>query len=88
MEVKHAASSAKDAVCRANEEHHIFEKVAAAAVAGGAILIALGNPRAGVGAMAVAGSSLMVGEAVNHSAAHSTSTYTKDYGLKEGFHLD
>ena len=88
VEVKHATSSVKDAICRANEEHRILEKVAVAAVAGGALLVALGNPRAGVGAMAVAGSSMMVGEAMKHSAAHSPSTCTRDYGLREGVHLD
>jgi len=85
---KYTASSVKDKVCRANEEHKITEKVATAAVVGGAILVALGNPRAGVGAMAVAGATVAAGEAMKHSSAHSTSTYTRDHGLSEGLHLD
>jgi len=85
---KYVASSVKDKVCRANEEHKITEKVATAAVVGGALLVALGNPRAGVGAMAVAGATVAAGEAMKHSSAHSTSTYTRDHGLSEGLHLD
>ncbi|KAL7531750.1 hypothetical protein ACHAWF_003895 [Thalassiosira exigua] len=87
-QAKIAVSSARDNVCRANEEHGIAEKVATAAVLGGAVLLALGNPRAGVGAMAVAGASLAAGEAMKQSSARSGSTYTRDYGLNEGVHLD
>ena len=75
-----AASSAKESIVRANEEYSIAEKVAAAAVVGGATLLALGNPRAGVGAMAVAGASLAAGEVVKDS--------DRDYGLRRGVHLD
>ncbi|KAL7524091.1 hypothetical protein ACHAXR_000429, partial [Thalassiosira sp. AJA248-18] len=63
-QVRYAASSAKEAAYRANEEYRIAEKVATVAVVGGATLLALGNPRAGVGVMAVAGASLAVGEAM------------------------
>jgi len=87
-QAKYAASSAKDSICRANEEYRISEKVATVAVVGAALLIALGNPRAGVGVMAMAGSSVAVGEAMKHAAAHSTSTQTRDHGLSEGLHLD
>ena len=87
-QAKYAASSAKDSLCRANEEHGISEKVAAAAVVGGAALLALGNPRAGLLAVAVAGSSVAAGEAMKHSSAHSISTASRDHGLREGLHLD
>jgi len=80
--VQSAASSAKESIVRANEEYSIAEKVAAAAVVGGATLLALGNPRAGVGAMAVAGASLAAGEVVK------AQTESRDYGLRRGVHLD
>mmetsp|Transcript_22282 Transcript_22282/g.40145 ORF Transcript_22282/g.40145 Transcript_22282/m.40145 type:complete len:458 (-) Transcript_22282:225-1598(-) len=86
--VKYAASSAKDSACRANEEYGITEKVAAAAVVGGAALLVLGSPRAGAGAIAVAGATLAAGEAMKQSSARSGSTHTRDYGLGEGVHLD
>jgi len=78
--VQSVASSAKESIVRANEEYSIAEKVAAVAVVGGATLLALGNPRAGVGAMAVAGASLAAGEVVKDS--------DRDYGLRRGVHLD
>jgi len=87
-QARYAASSAKDSFCRANEEYGILEKVATVAVIGGATLLALGNPRAGVSAMAVAGASLAAGEAMKHSSTQSGSTYTGDHGLDEGVHLD
>ena len=80
-QVQSVASSAKESIVRANEEYSIAEKVAAVAVVGGATLLALGNPRAGVGAMAVAGASLAAGEVVKASD-------TRDYGLRRGVHLD
>jgi hypothetical protein len=64
-----AASSAKDAFRRANEEHRIVEKLVAVAVVGSAALLALGNPRASLGAMAVAGAGLAAGEAMRQSAS-------------------
>ena len=79
-QVQSVASSAKESIVRANEEYSIAEKVAAVAVVGGATLLALGNPRAGVGAMAVAGASLAAGEVVKDS--------DRDYGLRRGVHLD
>jgi len=85
---KYAAASAKDSICRANKEYGITDKLATAAVVGGATLLALGNPRAGVGVIAVAGASLAAGEAMKQSSARSSSTYTRDYGLGEGLHLD
>ena len=87
-QVKYAASSAGDSICRANEEYRITEKVVTAAVVGGATLLALGNPRAAVGVIAVAGATLAAGEAMKHSSEQSTSTYTRDYGLGQGVHLD
>jgi len=89
-QVKYAASSAKDSICRANKEYRITDKLATAAVVGGATLLVLGNPRAGVGIIAVAGATLAAGEAMKHSSAQSSSTYTRDYGLGrgEGLHLD
>mmetsp|Transcript_31730 Transcript_31730/g.60591 ORF Transcript_31730/g.60591 Transcript_31730/m.60591 type:complete len:459 (-) Transcript_31730:509-1885(-) len=86
--VKYAASSAKDSVCRANEEYGITEKVADAAVVGGATLLLLGSPRAGAGVIAVAGATLAAGEVMKQSSARSGSTHTRDYGLGEGVHLD
>lgn len=64
-----AASSAKDAFRRANEEHRIVEKLVAVAVVGSAALLALGNPRASLGAMAVAGAGLAAGEAMRQTAS-------------------
>jgi len=81
-QVQSVASSAKESIVRANEEYSIAEKVAAVAVVGGATLLALGNPRAGVGAMAVAGASLAAGEVVK------AQTESRDYGLRRGVHLD
>lgn len=86
--VRFAALSAKDSFCRANEEYRITEKLATVAVVGGATLLALGNPRAGVGAMAVAGATLAAGEAMKNSSAQSSSPYTRDHGLNEGVHID
>lgn len=87
-EARYAAASARDAVCRAEEERGIAAKAAAAAVAGGVALLALGKVRAGLGAVAVAGSCVVAGEAMRQAAARSTSTRTTDYGLREGVHLD
>jgi len=86
--VKFAALSAKDSFCRANEEYRITEKLATVAVVGGATLLALGNPRAGVGVIAVAGATLAAGEAMKNSSSQSSSTYTRDHGLNEGVHID
>lgn len=92
-QVKYAASNAKDSMIRANQEYGITEKVATAAVIGGATLLVLGNPRAGVGAMALAGASLAAGEAMKNSSPRTggSSRYAKearDFGLREGVHLD
>ena len=83
VHVRTAASSAKDSLVRANEEYGVMEKVAAVAVVGGATLLALGNPRAGVASMAIAGASIAAGEAMK-----SQQQQTRDYGLREGVHLD
>ena len=83
VHVRTAASSAKESLVRANEEYGVMEKVAAVAVMGGATLLALGNPRAGVGAMAVAGASIAAGEVMK-----SQQEQTRDYGLRRGVHLD
>lgn len=85
--VCHAASSAKESISRANTEYKLSEKVATAAVIGGATLLALGNPRAGATALAVAGASLAVGEVMNSEEARA-SRRREDYGLREGVHLD
>ena len=83
VHVRTAASSAKESLVRANEEYGVMEKVAAVAVVGGATLLALGNPRAGVGAMAVAGASIAAGEVMK-----SQQEQTRDYGLRRGVHHD
>ena len=86
--VCNAASSAKESISRANTEYKLSEKVATAAVIGGATLLALGNPRAGVTALAVAGASLAVGEVISSNSEEATSRRREDYGLREGVHLD
>ena len=88
-QVCHAASSAKESISRANTEYKLSEKVATAAVIGGATLLALGNPRAGATALAVAGASLAVGEVMlPWNSEEATSRRREDYGLREGVHLD
>ena len=86
--VSHAASSIKESICRANAEHKLSEKVATVAVIGGATLLALGNPRAGVTALAVAGASLAVGEVVSSSDYEESDRNREEYGLPEGVHID
>ena len=87
--VRHAASSAKESICRANAEYKLSEKLATAAVIGGATLLALGNPRAGVTALALAGASLAVGEIISSSNYEESSNRNREeYGLREGVHLD
>ncbi len=86
--VCHAASSAKESISRANTEYKLSEKVATAAVIGGATLLALGNPRAGATALAVAGASLAVGEVISSNSEEATSLRREEYGLREGVHLD
>ena len=80
--VCHAASSAKESISRANSEYKLSEKVATAAVIGGATLLALGNPRAGATALAVAGASLAVGEVISSNSEEATSRRREDYGLR------
>lgn len=88
-QVRHAASSAKESISRANTEYKLSEKVATAAVIGGAALLALGNPRAGATALAVAGASLAVGEVISSNREEArASRRREDYGLREGVHLD
>jgi hypothetical protein len=90
-----------ESIRRANDEHHLAEKFAAIAVVGSATLLALGHPRASLGAVAVAGASLAVGEGMvrqqqqrddeeMHFHHHSsTSSTMRDYGLaREDLHLD
>jgi hypothetical protein len=55
LNLRRSLSKTKDNLCRLNSEYKIHEKVAAVAAVGGAILVALGNPRAGAGAVLVAG---------------------------------
>lgn len=81
--VSHAASSVRQSISRANAEYKLSEKVATVAVIGGATLLALGNPRAGVTALAVAGASLAVGEVYEESNRNR-----EEYGLPEGVHID
>ncbi|KAL3811997.1 hypothetical protein ACHAXA_009615 [Cyclostephanos tholiformis] len=69
---------------RAIEEHRILEKVVAVAVVGSAALLALGNPRASLGAMAVAGAGLAAGEAIRCSSEQSCGGKSRGHGL----HLD
>lgn len=85
--VSHAASSVRESICRANAEYKLSEKVATAAVIGGATLLVLGNPRAGVTALAVAGASLAVGE-VTASNYEESDRNREEYGLSEGVHID
>lgn len=83
--VRHAASSARESICHANAEYKLLEKVATVAVIGGATLLALGNPRAGVTALAVAGASLAVGEVIS---SNESDRNREEYGLPEGVHID
>jgi len=85
--VSQAASSARESISRANAEYKLSEKVATVAVIGGATLLALGNPRAGVTALAVAGASLAVGE-VNSTYYEESPHSREEYGLPEGVHID
>lgn len=86
--IKRTVSSTKDNICRLNAEYKIHEKVAAVAAVSGAILVAAGNPRAGAGTLLVAGGALAAGEALNAGSESGCSTFTRDYGLREGVHLD
>ncbi|KAL9185238.1 hypothetical protein ACHAXT_003015 [Thalassiosira profunda] len=88
QELGHRASAAGEQLRQANEEHRVLEKVAAAAAVGGAALLALGNPRAGAGALAVAGASLAAGEAMRQGSTRAGGAYARDYGLNEDLHLD
>mmetsp|Transcript_25257 Transcript_25257/g.37556 ORF Transcript_25257/g.37556 Transcript_25257/m.37556 type:complete len:324 (+) Transcript_25257:111-1082(+) len=85
--VSQAASSARESISRANAEYKLSEKVATVAVIGGATLLALGNPRAGVTALAVAGASLAVGEVTSTNYEESPHS-REEYGLPEGVHID
>mmetsp|Transcript_32620 Transcript_32620/g.42127 ORF Transcript_32620/g.42127 Transcript_32620/m.42127 type:complete len:322 (+) Transcript_32620:122-1087(+) len=85
--VSQAASSARESISRANAEYKLSEKVATVAVIGGATLLALGNPRAGVTALAVAGASLAVGEITSTNYEESPHS-REEYGLPEGVHID
>lgn len=86
--IKQSVSATKDKICRLNSEYKIHEKVAAVAAIGGAVLVAAGNPRAGAGSLLVAGGALAAGEAMSAGSHRGSSTFTRDYGLKEGVHLD
>uniref|UniRef100_A0A7S2LC73 Uncharacterized protein n=1 Tax=Skeletonema marinoi TaxID=267567 RepID=A0A7S2LC73_9STRA len=85
--VSQAASAARESISRANAEYKLSEKVATVAVIGGATLLALGNPRAGVTALAVAGASLAVGEITSTNYEESPHS-REEYGLPEGVHID
>ena len=86
--ISRTVSSTKDSLCRLNTEYKIHEKVAAVAAVSGAILVAAGNPRAGAGSLLVAGGAFAAGEAMSSSSDRGCSTYSRDYGLKEGVHID
>ena len=88
LSVKRSVSTTKDNLCRLNSEYKIHEKVAAVAAVGGAVLLAAGNPRAGAGTLLVAGGALAAGEAMSASSERGCSTFTRDFGLREGVHLD
>ncbi|KAL7478942.1 hypothetical protein ACHAW6_004696 [Cyclotella cf. meneghiniana] len=88
LHVQRSLSTTKDNLCRINSEYRIHEKVAAVAAIGGAILVASGNPRAGAGSLLVAGGALAAGEAMSANSERGCSTFTRDYGLREGVHLD
>ena len=85
-QIRYAAATTKDRFVRANEEHNILGKVATAAAVAGGLALCLGNPRAGLGAVAVAGSAVAVNETLRTTPANST--YTRDVGLSEDLHLD
>lgn len=85
-QIRYAAATTKDRFVRANEEHNILDKVATAAAVAGGLALCLGNPRAGLGAVAVAGSAVAVNETLRTSPVNST--YTRDVGLSEDLHLD
>lgn len=85
-QIRYAAATTKDRFVRANEEHNILGKVATAAAVAGGLALCLGNPRAGLGAVAVAGSAVAVNETLRTAPANST--YTRDVGLSEDLHLD
>lgn len=83
-----AATSAKHTFRRANEDNRLMKGVVAVAIIGSATLLALGNPRASLGAMAVAGAGIAAGEAIRmHSSEHTCGT-SRDYGTGRGLHLD
>lgn len=86
--IKQTMATTKDKMCRLNAEYKIHEKVAAVAAVSGAILVAAGNPRAGAGSLLVAGGAMAAGEALSAGSARGCSTFTRDYGLREGVHLD
>ena len=86
--IKRSVSTTKDNLCRLNSEYKIHEKVAAVAAVGGAVLLAAGNPRVGAGTLLVAGGALAAGEAMSASSERGCSTFTRDFGLREGVHLD
>lgn len=50
--------------------------------------MASGNPRAGAGSLLVAGGALAAGEVMGATSERGCSTFTRDYGLREGMHLD
>ena len=102
-QLRHSASTVGETIRRANEEHRIAQKVATVAVVGGATLLAIGNPRAGVATLAVAGASFAAGEALRNSSSSRdrpgrrqqsgedspySPSYNGDHGLREGLHLD
>ena len=60
--------------------------VVAVAVIGSATLLALGNPRASLGAMAVAGAGIAAGEAIRMHSSEQTCTSMSRPG--RGLHLD
>jgi hypothetical protein len=92
-----ARTSVLESIQRANNKHHLAEKLAAVAVFGSATLLALGHPRAGLCAVAVAGASLAVGEGMvrqeqqnchrheeeelHFHPSSSMSTSMRDFGL-------
>eukprot|EP00804_Cyclotella_cryptica_P002025 CCRYP_007433-RA/>CCRYP_007433-RA protein AED:0.34 eAED:0.34 QI:0/-1/0/1/-1/1/1/0/324 len=88
LHIQQSLSSTKDNLCRINSEYRIHEKVAAVAAVGGAILMASGNPRAGASSLLVAGGALAAGEVMSATSERGCSTFTRDYGLREGMHLD
>jgi hypothetical protein len=75
-------------VTNEDNNNRIIKGVMAVAIVGSATLLALGNPRASLGAMAVTGAGIAAGEAIrmHHSSEQACTSSTSSPG--RGLHLD